>query len=52
MITKVLEKDIQRTILDYLKMMKVFHWRNNTGAVVRGKHFVRFGGCNNQTLMI
>jgi len=38
-----LEKDIQRTILDYLTMRGIFHWRNNTGALRSDDRFVRFG---------
>lgn len=43
----VLEKDIQRSILDYLILKRAFHWRNNTGAFV-GEHkgvrrFVKYG---------
>ena len=26
------EKDIQRTILDYLLVKRIFHWRQNSGA--------------------
>ena len=26
------EKDIQRTILEYLLIKKIFHWRQNSGA--------------------
>lgn len=37
------EADIQRSILDYLRRRKVLHWRNNVGAMKRGKGFVRFG---------
>ena len=41
------EADILRTILDYLKVHRVFHWRNNVGGVkwVRESksRFVRFG---------
>src|SRR3990167_1364915 len=41
---KVKEKDVQRTILDYLRITKQFFFRNNTGAfkTERGQ-FVRFG---------
>lgn len=43
----ILEKDIQRSILDYLALKRVFHWRNNTGAF-KGEHngktrFVKYG---------
>ena len=37
------EADIQRTILAYLRRRRVLHWRNNTGAMKRGKGYVRFG---------
>lgn len=42
------EADIQRTILEYLELHRIFHYRANTGAVKfsggNGKHyFVRFG---------
>lgn len=34
MAAPLLEKHIQAQILDYLARKKIFHWRNNTGAVV------------------
>lgn len=38
------EGDIQKTILDYLTLKGVFHYRNNSGAFVDSqKHFYRFG---------
>ncbi len=37
------ESDIQRTILEYLEIKKIFHYRNNSGAFVKDKHFYRFG---------
>jgi hypothetical protein len=37
------EADIQRTILDYLKLHKIVHWRNQSGAWKVGKRYVRFG---------
>jgi hypothetical protein len=37
------EHDIQGQILEYLTIKRIFHWRNNTGAFKKGKHFVRFG---------
>ena len=45
---KVSEKEIQKTILDWLKWHKqIFCWRNNSGAMVseyKGKkRFMRFG---------
>ena len=41
---KPAEKDIQRSILEYLSYRKVFCWRNNTGGF-RDKrdHFYQFG---------
>lgn len=47
----MLERDIQRQILDYLTLKRVFHYRENTGAVAAEsngkKRFFRFGrpGC-------
>lgn len=29
-----LEKDIQRSLLDYLAVRRIFAWRNNTGSVI------------------
>ena len=44
---KVLERDIQKVILDWLACIGVFAWRANTGAVAanyKGKsRFMRFG---------
>lgn len=38
------ESDIQRTIIDYLNVKKIFHFRNNSGALptLHGG-FIRFG---------
>lgn len=38
-----LESEIQRTILQYLEIRGIFHWRNNTGALKSDTRFVRFG---------
>ena len=40
----MLEKDIQKGILQYLQVKRVFHWRNNSGAY-KTSHgsFIRFG---------
>ncbi|SRR5260221_6482461 len=41
---KIKEKDLQRAILDYLTLKKIFHYRNNSGAFVdSNKHMYRFG---------
>lgn len=38
------ESDIQRQILDYLALRRVFHYRNNSGAFKdTAGHFYRFG---------
>ena len=40
----LLEKEIQRQILDYLEIKGIFHFRNNVGAgKLAGGRFVRFG---------
>ena len=30
---KETERDIQKTILQYLELKKIFHWRNNSGSI-------------------
>lgn len=37
------ESDIVRQVTDWLKLRRAFYWRCNTGAMQKGKHFVRFG---------
>lgn len=38
------EKEIQKSILDYLSLRKIFHWRNNSGAFKTEKGgFYSFG---------
>ena len=41
------ERDLQKLILDWLALHRIFHWRNNTGAMKAEhkskKRFVRFG---------
>jgi hypothetical protein len=38
------EPDLQKQILDYLALKRIFHHRNNSGAFVDSqKHFYRFG---------
>lgn len=37
------EKDTQKAVIDYLVKNRVFHYRNNTGAVKLDKRFFRFG---------
>lgn len=40
----MLEKDIQKDIIEYLEIKQIFHWRNNSGAY-KTEHgsFIRFG---------
>ena len=43
-----LEKEAQKAILQYLQLRRIFHWRNNTGAMVVGegtasRRFLKFG---------
>ena len=41
---KTKEKDVQRAILDWLAVKKIFHYRNNTGGFKDSQnHFYRFG---------
>ena len=41
---KVKESEVQKQILEYLALKRVFHYRNNSGAFVDSqKHFYRFG---------
>lgn len=44
---KVSEKDIQDAILDYLKVIGIFAWRQNTGCMEinegSNRRFIRFG---------
>ena len=37
------EHAIQSLILDWLKLHRYFHFRNNSGGFRKGKHFVKFG---------
>lgn len=40
----MLERDIQRQILDYLTLRRIFHYRQNSGGLEsKAGHFVRFG---------
>ena len=38
-----LEKDTQLAIYQYLRAKKIFHWRNNTGAVKADNRMISFG---------
>lgn len=39
-----LEKAVVAQILDYLRLRRIFAWRNNTGGVVDARgHFYRYG---------
>jgi hypothetical protein len=39
----VKERNLQNLILDWLAIHRIFAWRCNTGAMRRGKRFIRFG---------
>jgi hypothetical protein len=36
------EHNVQTQILDWLNLKKIFCYRQNTGGMVKGRHFVRF----------
>jgi len=40
---KLKESHIQRSVLDYLSLKNIFHYRQNTGAFKRDDHFYQFG---------
>ena len=37
------ESEIQKQILDYLALKRIFHYRQNSGAFKRDDHFYRMG---------
>lgn len=37
------ESEIQKGILDYLRMNRIMAWRNNSGAIKVGDRFIRMG---------
>ena len=41
---KILEKDIQKSCLDYLQIKKYFHWRQNVGSILIQDRYIKFGG--------
>lgn len=43
---KTKESDVQKQILQWLTMKKIFHWRNNRGVARFGPRYVEFGGKN------
>lgn len=52
-----LEKEAQKAILQYLELRRVFHWRNNTGAMVLGegtasRRFMKFGTTGSPDIFI
>jgi VRR-NUC domain len=51
----VKESDIQRQILDYLRLKRIFHFRNNSGAFAgeyKGKQrFFRFGAAGSPDII-
>ena len=40
---KLRERDIQKQITDWLTLQHIFWYRQNVGAVKRGKRYIRFG---------
>lgn len=49
----VKEKDIQATIIEYLKLKGIFHYRNNTGAFIdQNKHLYRFGAIGSPDIVV
>jgi hypothetical protein len=51
--TKMMESDIQKQILDYLALKRIFHYRNNSGGFVDSqKHFYRFGALGSPDIVI
>lgn len=50
------EKDTQHACLQYLEASKIFHYRNNSGAIVseyKGKkRFVRFGATGSPDIIV
>lgn len=37
------EHEVQGQILEWLTIKHIFHFRNNSGAMKKGKHYVKFG---------
>ena len=37
------EHEIQEQILMWLKLKRIFHYRQNSGGLKKGSHFVKFG---------
>jgi hypothetical protein len=37
------EHQIQQQILDWLKLKRIFHYRQNSGGIKKGSRFVKFG---------
>lgn len=48
----MLEKQILKSILDYLEIKKIFHWRQNTGALKVQGRFIRFGEVGSPDIFI
>jgi hypothetical protein len=38
------EHQIQSQILEWLKLKRYLHWRENSGGMRKGKHWIAFGG--------
>jgi hypothetical protein len=50
------EKQTQKACLEYLEALRIFHYRNNSGATViegiKGRRFVRFGASGSPDIIV
>lgn len=45
------ETSLVRDCLKYLRMREVFAWRNSTGGLKKGDHFIRFGSVGSPDIL-
>lgn len=48
---KYTETDLVRDCLKYLNLRNVYAWRNNTGGLKKGDHFIRFGSVGSPDIL-
>jgi len=48
---KIRERDIQKSILDWLSLRRIFHWRASVGAMKIRGHFYHFGQAGQPDIM-
>ena len=48
---KIPEKQVLKAVLQFLDFVRIFHWRNNTGAVTTDKRFIRFGAAGSPDII-